>query len=388
MDKSGSMKIIIVCIAVVIALASLVVSQFLIDDMKEEERKKMEIWASAMQIMSNADSNADMTLILKVLNGNNTIPVVVLDDEGMVQDWRNLDLGRTDSLASLHRQVARICAGGKNIRFYLNDNEGNVDHTQFVDVYYDDSLLLRRLAMYPYVQLGVVVIFVVIAALLLTNMKRAEQNRVWVGLSKETAHQLGTPISSLMAWHDLLSEQHPGDEAVAEMGKDIEVLKTVVGRFSKIGSEPELEVCDITAIIADRAAYISRRVSNKITVECVTPPHHVKALVSHSLFEWVIENLCKNAADAMDGSGKITLTHGKADGKVWVEVADEGKGIPKSKFKTVFNPGYTTKKRGWGLGLSLSRRIIKDYHKGRIFVKSSELGVGTTFRIELKDVRV
>ena len=333
MDKSGSMKIIIVCIAVVIALASLVVSQFLIDDMKEEERKKMEIWASAMQIMSNADSNADMTLVLKVLNGNNTIPVVVLDDEGMVQDWRNLDLGRTDSLASLHRQVARICAGGKNIRFYLNDNEGNVDHTQFVDVYYDDSLLLRRLAMYPYVQLGVVVIFVVIAALLLTNMKRAEQNRVWVGLSKETAHQLGTPISSLMAWHDLLSEQHPGDEAVAEMGKDIEV-------------------------------------------------------VSHSLFEWVIENLCKNAADAMDGSGKITLTHGKTDGKVWVEVADEGKGIPKSKFKTVFNPGYTTKKRGWGLGLSLSRRIIKDYHKGRIFVKSSELGVGTTFRIELKDVRV
>ena len=218
MDKSGSMKIIIVCIAVVIALASLVVSQFLIDDMKEEERKKMEIWASAMQIMSNADSNADMTLVLKVLNGNNTIPVVVLDDEGMVQDWRNLDLGRTDSLASLHRQVARICAGGKNIRFYLNDNEGNVDHTQFVDVYYDDSLLLRRLAMYPYVQLGVVVIFVVIAALLLANMKKTEQNRVWVGLSKETAHQLGTPISSLMAWHELLSEQHPGDEAVAEIG--------------------------------------------------------------------------------------------------------------------------------------------------------------------------
>lgn len=386
MDRTGSLKVIIICVAVVIAIASLVVSQTLTDRMKQEERTKMEIWTSAMQIMSNADSDADMTLVLRVLNGNNTIPVVVVDDNGMIQDYRNLDISRSDSLASLHEQVAEICKAGKNIRFYLNDRAGNVDHGQFVDVYYDDSLLLRQLAVFPYVQLGVVIIFVIIAAYLLTNMKKVEQNRVWVGLSRETAHQLGTPISSLMAWKDLLEEDHPDDAAVKEMGKDIEVLKTVVDRFSKIGSEPEVEICDISEIIKDRAEYISRRISNKIDVRCEMPAHHVKALVSHTLFEWVIENLCKNAADAMDGVGAIILTHGKSDKKIWVEVSDNGKGIPKSKYKTIFNPGYTTKERGWGLGLSLSKRIIEEYHKGRIYVKYSELGKGTTFRIELRDV--
>lgn len=388
MDRTGSLKVIIICVAVVIAIASLVVSQTLTDRMKQEERTKMEIWTSAMQIMSNADSDADMTLVLRVLNGNNTIPVVVVDDNGMIQDYRNLDISRSDSLASLHEQVAEICKAGKNIRFYLNDRAGNVDHGQFVDVYYDDSLLLRQLAVFPYVQLGVVIIFVIIAAYLLTNMKKVEQNRVWVGLSRETAHQLGTPISSLMAWKDLLEEDHPDDAAVKEMGKDIEVLKTVVDRFSKIGSEPEVEICDISEIIKDRAEYISRRISNKIDVRCEMPTHHVKALVSHTLFEWVIENLCKNAADAMDGVGAIILTHGKSDKKIWVEVSDNGKGIPKSKYKTIFNPGYTTKERGWGLGLSLSKRIIEEYHKGRIYVKYSELGKGTTFRIELRDVSV
>lgn len=388
MDRTGSLKVIIICVAVVIAIASLVVSQTLTDRMKQEERTKMEIWTSAMQIMSNADSDADMTLVLRVLNGNNTIPVVVVDDNGMIQDYRNLDISRSDSLASLHEQVAEICKAGKNIRFYLNDRAGNVDHGQFVDVYYDDSLLLRQLAVFPYVQLGVVIIFVIIAAYLLTNMKKVEQNRVWVGLSRETAHQLGTPISSLMAWKDLLEEDHPDDAAVKEMGKDIEVLKTVVDRFSKIGSEPEVEICDISEIIKDRAEYISRRISNKIDVRCEMPAHHVKALVSHTLFEWVIENLCKNAADAMDGVGAIILTHGKSDKKIWAEVSDNGKGIPKSKYKTIFNPGYTTKERGWGLGLSLSKRIIEEYHKGRIYVKYSELGKGTTFRIELRDVSV
>lgn len=388
MDRTGSLKVIIICVAVIIAIASLVVSQTLTDRMKQEERTKMEIWTSAMQIMSNADSDADMTLVLRVLNGNNTIPVVVVDDNGMIQEHRNLDISKSDSLASLHEQVAEICKAGKNIRFYLNDRAGNVDHGQFVDVYYDDSLLLRQLAVFPYVQLGVVIIFVIIAAYLLTNMKKVEQNRVWVGLSRETAHQLGTPISSLMAWKDLLEEDHPDDAAVKEMGKDIEVLKTVVDRFSKIGSEPEVEICDISEIIKDRAEYISRRISNKIDVRCEMPAHHVKALVSHTLFEWVIENLCKNAADAMDGVGAIILTHGKSDKKIWVEVSDNGKGIPKSKYKTIFNPGYTTKERGWGLGLSLSKRIIEEYHKGRIYVKYSELGKGTTFRIELRDVSV
>ena len=384
MDRTGSLKVIIICVAVVIAIASLVVSQTLTDRMKQEERTKMEIWTSAMQIMSNADSDADMTLVLRVLNGNNTIPVVVVDDNGMIQDYRNLDISRSDSLASLHEQVAEICKAGKNIRFYLNDRAGNVDHGQFVDVYYDDSLLLRQLAVFPYVQLGVVIIFVIIAAYLLTNMKKVEQNRVWVGLSRETAHQLGTPISSLMAWQELLEEKYPDDEYVSEMGKDISRLRIIADRFSKIGSTPENEPCSVNGLLAETAEYISRRVGKNIEVRFAAPSQDVQAIINPTLFEWVVENLCKNSADAMKSTGgRLMLTCGRNEKKIWVEVSDTGAGIPKSKHKKIFTPGYTTKKRGWGLGLSLAKRIVEEYHKGRIFVKSSEPGKGTTIRIEI-----
>lgn len=388
LSLNDNLKAVLIFFAVLIALVSLFVSNSLIEDMKNEERVKMEVWANAMKSISEADENSDLSLALQVLNGNNTIPVVVLDEDGNIQNYRNLDISKNDSISSLYKLVSEVCASGKNIRFHLDDEGGVETGKHYVDIYYDDSILLKRLALYPYVQLSVVIIFVIIAGLLLSNLKKIEQNRVWVGLSKETAHQLGTPISSLLAWQELLEDKYPDDDIVKEMKVDVQNLRIVADRFSKIGSEPETESCNITEIISDKAAYISKRISNKIEVSCENPAHPIVAMVNRSLFEWVIENLCKNAADAMDGTGKLLLRHGKDGNVIWVEVSDTGRGIPKSKFKSVFKPGFTTKKRGWGLGLSLSQRIIKEYHKGRIFIKSSELNKGTTFRIEIKDLRI
>lgn len=385
---TDNVKIILILAAVLIALVSLFVSQSLVNAMKNEEKTKMEIWADAMKSISRADENSDLTLALEVLNGNHTIPVVVLDNNGNIQDYRNLDINKSDSIVSLHETVSEICAAGKNIRFNL-DADADIENTRhYVDIYYDDSVLLRHLTLYPYIQMSVVAIFVIIAGLLLSNIKKVEQNKLWVGLSKETAHQLGTPISSLLAWQEILEDKYPDDKTIVEMKKDVDSLRAVAERFSKIGSEPEAEICDITDIINNKADYISKRISNKIKVVCENPPHHVMGLVNKSLFEWVIENLCKNAADAMAGTGTLTLRHGKGENKIWIEVSDTGKGIPKSKFRKVFNPGYTTKKRGWGLGLSLSKRIISEYHNGKIYVKSSELNKGTTFRIEIRDVKI
>jgi len=229
-----------------------------------------------------------------------------------------------------------------------------------------------------------VFVFVVVAIFALLSSKRAEQNKVWVGLSKETAHQLGTPISSLMAWQEMLRETYPDDELLPEMGKDVERLQRIAERFSKIGSLPELRPESLNEVLSAVTQYISRRASNRVRLTCTVPQQPLIVPMCSSLFEWVVENLCKNAIDAMDGQGSITLTASTEGALAVVEVADTGKGIPKNKFRTVFTPGFTTKKRGWGLGLSLAKRIVEEYHHGRIYVKNSEVGRGTTFRIELK----
>ena len=252
-----------------------------------------------------------------------------------------------------------------------------------MEICYDDSIMLKRLTSYPYIQLGVVLIFVFVALFALLTSKRAEQNRVWVGLSKETAHQLGTPISSLMAWVEVLKETYPNDELIPEMGKDVRRLERVAERFSKIGSLPEPHEENLNALLERVVEYIAVRASNKVNIITNLPESPIKVNMCSSLFEWVIENLCKNAIDAMEGQGRITITAFEEQDKVVVEVEDTGKGITKNRFQTVFSPGFTTKKRGWGLGLSLAKRIIEEYHKGRIFVKRSEIGVGTTFRVEL-----
>ena len=376
------MKILLVVMAILIAVASLVVSNILTRDLYEEEHKKMEIWAEAMHTLSTNDENSGMNLVLKVIEDNTTIPVVVMDKNGEVQVFRNIDmkeLNSSDSLQAIAQIGQRMKAKGRSIRIGFDDERD----TDYIEVCYDDSLILKRLAVYPYVQLGVVLLFVVIAIFALLTSKRAEQNKVWVGLSKETAHQLGTPISSLMAWTEMLRETYPDDTLIPEMDKDVKRLQLIADRFSKIGSLPEPVPVSLNEVMNNVVDYMSRRVSNKVQLVTVFPPDDIIVPLNASLFEWVIENLCKNAVDAMEGEGKITLFTGMEMDRVVVEVADTGKGIKKKDVKNVFRPGFTTKQRGWGLGLSLAKRIVEEYHHGRIYVKSTEAGRGTTFRIEL-----
>lgn len=381
-DKIRRVKIIFVLTAILVAISSLFVSKTLTDNLKREEHGRMEVWAEAMKSLSKADGNTDLSLVLKVLNENDYIPVILLDRRGNVTDYRNVSLrgaNRADSLRDARQLALNWIAEGHVIRVTID----NVDNS-YINVCYDESLILKRLTIFPFVQLAVVVIFVVLAVFALLASKRAEQNRVWAGLSKETAHQLGTPISSLMAWVEVLKEEYPDDTLIPELDKDVSRLRLISDRFSKIGSKPELAMVSLQEVLAHVVDYIDRRTSHNVVIRCQLPDHDVMVNINVALFEWVIENLCKNAVDAMNGDpGTISIAVMEIGQKVAIDVADTGKGISKKNIKNVFRPGFTTKKRGWGLGLSLAKRIIEEYHKGRIFVKSSEVGVGTTFRIEL-----
>ena len=386
-DRIRQMKIILVTVATIIVTASLVVSHLLTRDLEAEERHKMEIWAEAMRTLNQADENTDLNLVLRVINDNNTIPVVVLDAKGNAQTARNINLkGKAgeDSVQLVNNLGRRLLSEGRFIRISLNDSI----QSEYIDVCYADSLMLQRLATYPYVQLGIVLVFVMVAIIALRTSKRAEQNKVWVGLSKETAHQLGTPISSLMAWTEVLKETHPDDELIPEMEKDISRLQLIADRFSKIGSMPEPIPVSLNEVMAHVIDYIDKRTPKRIALKTQFPEEDIILNLNASLFEWVIENLCKNAVDAIgDNEGTITLSVQKTPQKVLIEVSDTGKGIRKKDIGNVFRPGFTTKKRGWGLGLSLAKRIVEEYHKGKISVKSSEIGIGTTFLIELKTER-
>lgn len=381
-DKIRRVKIVFVLTAILVAVSSLFVSKTLTDNLKREEQGRMEVWAEAMKSLSKADGNTDLSLVLKVLNENDYIPVILLDRRGNVTDYRNVSLrgaNRADSLRDARQLALNWIAEGHVIRVTID----NVDNS-YINVCYDESLILKRLTIFPFVQLAVVVIFVVLAVFALLASKRAEQNRVWAGLSKETAHQLGTPISSLMAWVEVLKEEYPDDTLIPELDKDVSRLRLISDRFSKIGSKPELAMVSLQEVLAHVVDYIDRRTSHNVVIRCQLPDHDVMVNINAALFEWVIENLCKNAVDAMNGGpGTISIAVMETGQKVAIDVADTGKGISKKNIKNVFRPGFTTKKRGWGLGLSLAKRIIEEYHKGRIFVKSSEVGVGTTFRIEL-----
>lgn len=386
-DRIRQVKVFLVIIAVIIAVVSLVVSNYLVEDLARGERNNMEVWAEAMRTLNNADEDTDVALVLKVLNGNNTIPVIVLDQFGNIQNYRNLKLTADniqDSLQEVSQEALRMKQADRVIRIYLNEDKIGDEEAGYMEICYDDSIMLKRLASYPYVQLGVVLIFVVVAIFALLSSKKAEQNKVWVGLSKETAHQLGTPISSLMAWVEILKENYPQDDLIPEMAKDIKRLEIIAERFSKIGSMPEPKLESLSEVLQHVVDYIARRASNKVNLVCEVPDKVIQVSMCAPLFEWVIENLCKNAIDAMGGQGHITIRAFEEAERVVVEVTDTGKGISKGHFKTVFSPGFTTKKRGWGLGLSLAKRIIEEYHRGKIFVKWSELGTGSTFRLELK----
>lgn len=382
-DRIRQVKIILVVMAIAIAVASLVVSHSMTRDLEAQERSRMEVWAEAMRSLNQADENTDLNLVLKVINDNNTIPVIVLDRKGHVTDFRNLSINassRADSLMKVTRIGHELLARNRNIRIFLDER-----HRDYIDVCYDESLMLKRLSWYPYVQLGVVLLFVVVAIFALLTSKRAEQNKVWVGLSKETAHQLGTPISSLIAWVEILKETYPDDTLIPEMDKDVKRLQLIADRFSKIGSVPAPVATDLLELLGHVVDYMDRRTSKKVKILTDFPAHQVIVDLNGSLFEWVIENLCKNAVDAMGGEqGTITLKVEETDTWVYLDVTDTGKGIRKRNINNVFRPGFTTKKRGWGLGLSLAKRIVEEYHHGRIYVKESEVGKGTTFRIELR----
>lgn len=385
-----TVKIVLAVAALLITALSLWVSHRLTRDLEQEERNRIRIWADAMRSLTVADENTDMTLVLSVLGENHSIPVIVTDADGNVMETRNLPKRFSDAsdpqvAADIRKQAREMKQKGRVIRINLTDDGAHNATSADGHIYvcYGESLMLRRLALYPYLQLGIVALLVGIGIYALLSSKRAEQNKVWVGLSRETAHQLGTPISSLTAWSELLHAAHPEETLLDEMDSDLERLRLIADRFSKIGSAPELQPTNLPEVVDRVAQYISRRTSDRVQMRCSYPSAEISARLNAPLFEWVIENLCKNAIDAMAGAGRIDLYVFRSGSHVVIEVTDTGKGIPARHVRDVFRPGYTTKQRGWGLGLSLAKRIVEEYHRGRIYVKRSQPGVGTTFAIEL-----
>ncbi|MDR3140720.1 MAG: GHKL domain-containing protein [Tannerellaceae bacterium] len=378
-DSRQRLKFVFVFVALLIAITSVVISNGLIKDLAEEERQKMEVWAEANRVVvsQSEEANTDMNLILKIVGGNTTIPVLLCDENDNVQISRNIEAPDKNADAFLAKKIKEFKSKKQVIPIDLDDGT-------FQYIYYDDSILLKRLFIFPYAQLSIVFIFILIAFLALSSTKKAEQNKVWVGLSKETAHQLGTPISSLVAWVEYLRTKEIDVSLLNEMEKDVKRLETIAERFSKIGSNPVATPVNINHSIKSTLNYMQTRISSKVKLHTHLPDEAVLVSINDSLFAWVLENLIKNAVDAMSGQGEITLQAGVKNETVIIDITDTGKGIHKSKFKTIFNPGYTTKARGWGLGLSLVKRIIESYHGGKIFVKSSEVGKGTTFRIKLR----
>ncbi len=374
---SRHLKLIFIVFGAAIIVVSTLFTNRLAKSLSKEEQKKIELWAEATRQFVLADESTNIDFYLQIIEDNTTIPVIVVDENdqklqarNIEEPSKNIDAFYADKIAALKLEHEAIVVDLGGMKQYI---------------YYDDSLLLKQLYYFPYIQFGVIVIFLLISFFAFSSTKNAEQNRVWVGLSKETAHQLGTPISSLLAWVEMLRLRYADDKLLVEMSKDVNRLQIIAERFSKIGSSPDLQLVSLNETLASAVQYMSSRSSQKVVIETHFPSDSaVFVSMNVPLFEWVIENLCKNAIDAMDGVGRIDLYVAVTDTLVQIDVQDTGKGIERTKFKTVFSPGFTTKKRGWGLGLSLAKRIIESYHNGKIFVKQSELGKGTTFRIELK----
>ena len=354
----------------------------LVNDLAAEERKKIEIWASATAQLADVDSHSDINFLLGIIQGNTTIPVVIVNENDSVLDFRNFNLKNQNKEDFFRRKLPALKNLNEPITVQPNDEE-----TQYI--FYDNSLILKQLAYYPYVQFGIIFLFLFLFYWAFSNSKRSEQNRVWVGLSKETAHQLGTPISSLMAWGEILKTNYPDDTLIPEMQKDVNRLRTIAERFSKIGSAEELESVDLDTVLNNTLAYMRKRISQKVNIHYTNEmaDKSLRIPLNTPLFEWVIENLCKNAIDAIEGDGDIFVCVTESNEHVNICLRDTGKGIPKSRYTTVFKPGYTTKSRGWGLGLSLVKRIVEEYHHGKIFVKNSEINVGTEFCIKLKKMK-
>ena len=363
----------------------------LVRKIKEREQKQIDLYASTLEYLANTNDAINLMLILeRVIQANHTIPVVLSDQNGNPEFYKNLPEAdkiedQRERRKYLLKQIAIMKAQREPIIVALNDDQNKVYGYKYI--YYRNSTLLSQLQYFPYVQLSIIAIFGLITFTVFNYSRAAEQNRVWVGLAKETAHQLGTPLSSLMAWVEYFKSIYPDEkETFDELNKDVERLSMITERFSNIGSTPKLKQENVCALIYDVTDYLKRRISTKVSLKIETFPNdEIEAQLNASLFSWVIENLIKNAVDAMDGKGDINLKIIRMnEGKVAIELSDNGKGISKGNVGRVFNPGFTTKKRGWGLGLALTKRIIENYHGGKIYVKQTELNKGTTFRIVLK----
>jgi len=435
----------------------------LFEQIKDEERKRVSIVAEAQRRIIKATSNEDLNFFLSIIGENNTIPVIITDEEGKIMNARNISIdtvkflqGSLKKAFSIYPPIVVNYYQNKKIYLYYTDSNifsqlkkaiddlirsffsevvlnsasvpviitdstqkniyqcGNIPPDKVQDkvwmektlrsmasqntpikvdladtgvhyIFYQDSFLLTQLKYYPMVQFAVIAVFLLIAYLLFSFARKSEQNQVWVGMAKETAHQLGTPLSSMVAWMELLKLKGLDEDTVNEIEKDVQRLETITDRFSKIGSAAKLEKINIVKVVHDSVGYIRSRISAKVLFN-IQPDlsHEIMIPLNLHLFEWVIENLCKNAVDAMDGNGQVNIEITDDDDHIHIDIGDTGKGIPKSRFKTIFRPGYTSKARGWGLGLTLSKRIVENYHAGKIYVKSSVLNKGTTFRIILK----
>ncbi len=387
---NSNLKWVILAVSTIISIGSVFYTNVLVEQLKERERNQVQLYARALEYTVNESTSNIYFVSEEIVNKNNSIPTILLSDQNDFIDYTNLEIDSTWSMKqkneTLLRELDEMKRAYPPIEIVLKDpNTGEVFGKQFV--YYKNSFLLTQLIAYPYIQLSVIAIFGFISYLAFNYSKTAEQNRVWVGLAKETAHQLGTPLSSLMAWVEVLRDDPDiKNKGIAdELDKDIKKLKVVTERFSSIGSTPVLKEENIYSLIQNVVAYLQPRVSSRINFELYALSESITAMVHAPLFEWVIENLCKNAVDAMGSSGTIAIKILRGnENRVLIDISDTGKGIPKSNLPSVFKPGFTTKKRGWGLGLALAKRIIEMYHQGRIYVKSSEENQGTTFRIELK----
>lgn len=376
-ELSQRLKLIFILVSIAIVLVSTLFTSRISRALAIEEKRKIEIWAEATRQFIVADENTNINFFTSIIEGNTSIPVIMTDANDQMLLSRNIKEPDTNVNEFYEREVARLKAKRPAIEVRLD--------TTVQYIYYDDSLFLKQLYYFPFVQMGVIIIFLLVAFFAFSGTKKAEQNQVWVGLSKETAHQLGTPISSLLAWVDILKMRYTEDKLIRDMEKDVNRLRIIAERFSKIGSKPDLQPVSLNDTLLNAVQYMSNRSSQKVQIQChFQGAEEIVLRLNVPLFEWVIENLCKNAIDAMDGVGRIDITVIPRADDVVIDVKDTGKGMDKGKFKMVFTPGFTTKSRGWGLGLSLARRIIEEYHGGKIFVKHSEINQGTVFRIILK----
>lgn len=371
-------KFTLVAVAVVIIVTTIWFVNNLSEKIQQEETKKVATWVQANQELLKVSPDVNINLATEIIRTNTTIPIILTDDHGKIIDHRNLD-------------SATVAANGNYLQNELNDFRKQ--HPPFIItidaktnnyIYYGDSLILKQVRYYPYIQLLVVTLFIGIVLFALSSTNRATQNLVWVGMAKETAHQLGTPLSSMEAWLEILKEREEIVPMVTEMAKDVDRLKLITDRFSKIGSVPNLEERNIVTQVASMVGYIQKRASQKVQFRLQSEEQEIVAMISPPLFDWVVENLLKNALDAMEGKGEINVQIENHLTYITIDVTDTGKGIPKAYHDKIFHPGFSTKKRGWGLGLSLAKRIIQDYHKGRLSVKWSEVNKGTTFRIWLR----